>query len=296
MPDSPPSTAPGNPRGTMHIRLIIALLCLLGTLPQGAIAQDRPAVVELQTNLGTIAVELDYAKAPVTSDNFIRYVREGFYADTLFHRVIKDFVIQGGGFGRADGKQKATFSPITNEASNGLTNTIGTIAMARTSDPNSATSQFFINLVDNPGLDYSSSSRPGYAVFGKVIKGLSVVKAIGALPTFNEFPFSGGSTLVWIDAAYTNDSWHANVSDTRITIRGSGTVVSEPPGIDCGSACDIRQSKGSTLVLRTTPATGFVFSGWSGDCSGWRRSITIDTNKGNHNCTAQFSRVGASKQ
>jgi peptidyl-prolyl cis-trans isomerase A (cyclophilin A) len=280
----------------MRIRPLIALLCLLGTIPQGALAQDRPAVVELQTNLGTIALELDYAKAPVTSDNFIRYVRDDFYTDVLFHRVVKDFVIQGGGFARADGKQKATFAPIANEANNGLRNRTGTIAMARTIDPNSATSQFFINLTDNTELDYASSSSPGYAVFGKVIKGLPVVQAIGALPTFREFPFSGGSTLVWIEAVYTNDAWDANVSDTRITIRGSGSVVSEPPGIDCGTSCDIRQSKGATLVLKTTPATGFAFSGWSGDCSGWRRSITIDTTKGNHNCTAQFSRVGASKQ
>lgn len=280
----------------MRTRQITALFTCLFALAQGALAQDRPAVVELQTNLGTIAVELDYARAPVTGDNFIRYVREGFYEDTLFHRVVKDFVIQGGGFGRADGKQKATFPPISNEANNGLSNLTGTIAMARTSDPNSATSQFFINLVDNANLDYASSSRPGYAVFGKVIKGLSVVKAIGGLPTFNDLPFSGGSTLVWIDAVHTNDAWDANASDTRITVRGSGTVVSEPPGIDCGTACELRQSKGATLVLKTTPATGFAFAGWSGDCSGWRRAITIDTTKGNHNCTAQFARVGASKQ
>ena len=280
----------------MRIRSITALFTALTVLAAGAIAQDRPGVVELQTNLGTIAVELDYTRAPVTSDNFVRYVREGFYAGTLFHRVVKDFVIQGGGFGRADGKQKATFAPITNEANNGLSNRTGTIAMARTSDPNSATSQFFINLVDNTNLDYASSSRPGYAVFGKVIKGLSVVRAIGALPTFSELPFSNGATLVWIDAAYTNDAWDANVSDTRITVQGSGTVVSEPPGIDCGTGCELRQSKGAALVLKTTPASGFTFAGWSGDCSGWRRAITIDTTKGNHNCTAQFARTGASKQ
>jgi cyclophilin family peptidyl-prolyl cis-trans isomerase len=284
----------------MSSRSITALFATLMFAAAGALAQDRPAVVELQTNLGTIAVELDYANAPITADNFVTYVRNGFYQDTLIHRVVKDFVIQGGGFGRIDGRQKTTLAPIVNESNNGLSNLTGTIAMARTSAPNSATSQFFINLVDNLDLDYINSTNPGYAVFGRVVKGINVVKAIGVLPTFSQLPFSGGtglnSTLVWIDAVYANDDWDTSVSDTRIGIRGTGTVVSDPPGIDCGATCTFSQLQGPTFSIKAIPGKNSVFGGWRGDCTGGRRTITLDTTKGNHNCTAQFVREGAVRQ
>jgi len=140
------------------------------------------AVVEMQTNKGRIVIELDPAKAPKTVANFLGYVEAGFYNGTIFHRVIDGFMIQGGGFDEQM-VQKPTKEPIQNEAANGLSNKPMTIAMARTQDPNSATAQFFINLVDNARLDYVSPQNQGYAVFGKVIEGEDVVRAIGKSKT-----------------------------------------------------------------------------------------------------------------
>ena len=141
-------------------------------------------LVELKTNQGDIVVEVFADKAPKSADNFIQYVKDGFYNGTVFHRVIDGFMIQGGGFD-ADMKQKSTRAPIENEARNGLRNEVGTLAMARTADPHSASSQFFINLVANTALDYPSRDGWGYAVFGKVVKGLDVVETIAKLPTAN---------------------------------------------------------------------------------------------------------------
>ena len=141
-------------------------------------------MVELKTNQGDIVVEVFADKAPKSADNFIQYVKDGFYNDTVFHRVIDGFMIQGGGFD-AEMKQKSTRAPIENEAKNGLRNEVGTLAMARTADPHSASSQFFINLVANTALDYPSRDGWGYAVFGKVVKGLDVVQAIAKQPTAN---------------------------------------------------------------------------------------------------------------
>jgi peptidyl-prolyl cis-trans isomerase B (cyclophilin B) len=136
-------------------------------------------MVKLHTTLGTLTLELDAEKAPKTVENFLQYVRDGFYDGTIFHRVIDGFMIQGGGF--VPGMtQKPTRAPIENEASNGLKNETYTIAMARTSDPNSATAQFFINVKDNGFLNFSSPSPQGYgyAVFGKVIEGAEVIDTI----------------------------------------------------------------------------------------------------------------------
>ncbi|EPZ13756.1 peptidyl-prolyl cis-trans isomerase [Thauera terpenica 58Eu] len=141
-------------------------------------------MVELKTNQGDIVVEVFADKAPKSADNFIQYVKDGFYNRTVFHRVIDGFMIQGGGFD-ADMKQKSTRAPIENEARNGLRNEVGTLAMARTADPHSASSQFFINLVANTALDYPSRDGWGYAVFGKVVKGLEVVESIAKQPTAN---------------------------------------------------------------------------------------------------------------
>ena len=140
-------------------------------------------VVEMATSAGVIRLELYPEKAPVTVENFLTYVRDGFYDGTIFHRVVPGFVIQGGGF-TPDMTQKDTRPPIQNEADNGLKNDRGTICMARTPDPNSATSQFFINTKDNPALDFRDRSTRGwgYAVFGKVIQGMDVVDAIEKVP------------------------------------------------------------------------------------------------------------------
>jgi cyclophilin family peptidyl-prolyl cis-trans isomerase len=139
-------------------------------------------MVKLETTKGAIVIEVNEITAPVTSANFLRYVSEGFYEGTIFHRVIPGFMIQTGGF-TADMQQKATHEPIVNEAKNGLKNHRGTVAMARTNDPNSASSQFFINLVNNDYLNYSGPRNPGYAVFGKVVEGMDVVEKIAQVKT-----------------------------------------------------------------------------------------------------------------
>lgn len=161
--------------------MILAVLAL--ALPLDAGAKKNPRV-ELVTSLGTIQLELDAAKAPKTVQNFVDYVKAGFYDGTIFHRVIATFMIQGGGF---DVKQqkKATRAAIKNEADNGLKNDRGTIAMARTPDPHSATAQFFINVKDNDALNHRSKDDEGwgYCVFGRVTKGMDVVDKIKAVPT-----------------------------------------------------------------------------------------------------------------
>jgi len=141
-------------------------------------------MIVLKTNHGDITLELDFEKAPKTSENFMNYARDGFYNGTIFHRVIDGFMIQGGGF-EPGMTQKPTGSPIENEADNGLKNAMGTIAMARTMDPHSATAQFFINVADNEFLNHSAPTAQGwgYAVFGKVTSGMDVVDAIRKVPT-----------------------------------------------------------------------------------------------------------------
>jgi peptidyl-prolyl cis-trans isomerase A (cyclophilin A) len=188
-------------------KLRIALFTLSAALPALAFAQATPSgapakpaaapaapakpaasgacsIVKLTTSMGPITIALDQLKAPVSSENFAKYVKSGHYNGTIFHRVIGTFMIQGGGFTR-DMQQKPTEAPIRNEASNGLKNEPYTVAMARTNDPNSATSQFFINVVDNAMLNYMDDMKPGYAVFGKVIAGKETVDKIKAVPVGN---------------------------------------------------------------------------------------------------------------
>lgn len=147
---------------------------------------DTQSKVKLTTNLGEMIIQLNTEKAPLSSANFLRYVNEGFYNGTIFHRVIPDFMAQGGGFD-TNFNQKTVHAPINNEANNGLLNTRGTLAMARTNDPNSATGQFFINYKDNSFLNHTSqtSSGWGYAVFGEVIEGMDVADAIAKEATGN---------------------------------------------------------------------------------------------------------------
>lgn len=180
----------------LHLRFIGAALCaLLMLLTQTTVAfagtstaQAKPAAanpaptVLIKTSAGEIVVELDPAKAPKTVDNFLQYVKAGFYNGTVFHRVIRGFMIQGGGY-TPQGSEKSTRGPIEIESSNGLKNRRYAIAMARTADPNSATAQFFINTKDNRFLNYPGQDGFGYAVFGKVIKGSEVVDQIEAVDT-----------------------------------------------------------------------------------------------------------------
>jgi len=138
--------------------------------------------VVFQTSMGNFEVQVDRTKAPLTADNFIKYVKAGFYNGTVFHRVMPNFVVQGGGF-TSLGEEKVTRAPIKLESNNGLLNTAGTIAMARTNSPDSATSQFYINLVNNNDLNYKSASNPGYAVFGRVVSGMEVINKIAGVGT-----------------------------------------------------------------------------------------------------------------
>jgi peptidyl-prolyl cis-trans isomerase B (cyclophilin B) len=158
--------------------------CLILTFAAPTQAQDKAPRVIMETSHGNIVIELDPQAAPLTTANFIAYVENGFYDDTIFHRVIKGFMIQGGGLTR-DMRPKATQEAVVNEADNGLKNEVGTIAMARTQDPHSATAQFFINVADNTPLNHirKTSAGWGYCVFGRVIEGMDVVRAIETVTT-----------------------------------------------------------------------------------------------------------------
>jgi cyclophilin family peptidyl-prolyl cis-trans isomerase len=149
----------------------------------GGLAADPQ--VDLKTSAGTIRVELFASKAPKSVENFLQYVKDGHYDGTIFHRVIPGFMVQGGGMTK-DMAQKKTRAPVPIESKNGLKNEVGTLAMARTSDPNSATSQFFINVNNNGFLDYPGQDGHGYTVFGKVVSGMDVVNKIVAMPTGNQ--------------------------------------------------------------------------------------------------------------
>jgi cyclophilin family peptidyl-prolyl cis-trans isomerase len=202
--------------------ILTALLSLLlqapappSAAPAGAPTPTGPVVV-LETSLGTLRIALDKDKAPATVDNFLQYVRAGHYDGTVFHRVIPGFMIQGGGMD-ASMKERETRPPIRNEASNGLRNLRGTIAMARTNDPHSATAQFFINVKDNASLDYGMRGA-GYAVFGSVVEGMDVVDRIVAVPTATRPPHQNvPTTPVTINSARVEGEMGA----TR-TLRGTG--------------------------------------------------------------------------
>ncbi len=166
------------------LRTLFATLLTTLALSLSGAAQAQNPQVEMRTSMGVIVLELQPENAPETVKNFLQYVKDGFYNGTIFHRVIADFMIQGGGF-TPDMQQKKPRDPIKHEGGNGLRNQVGTIAMARTGEPNSATSQFFINVVDNQMLDFRGPGPQeiGYCVFGRVIKGLEVVNKIRNVDT-----------------------------------------------------------------------------------------------------------------
>ncbi len=179
--------------------LILGSLTIASSLSI-AHAADAPRVV-LKTSMGDIVLELNAEKAPKTVENFLQYVKSGHYSDTIFHRVIENFMIQGGGFDK-DMKQKPANARVENEAKNGLKNDAYTVAMARTSDPHSASAQFFINTKDNDFLNYPGQDGWGYTVFGKVVKGKEVVDKIKSVPT-------------------ANNGMHANVPTTPVVIHSA---------------------------------------------------------------------------
>lgn len=160
---------------------LLAGLCILPA-QAASTTKGKMNMVKLETNHGTITLQLDAEKAPITTQNFLDYVNSGFYSNVVFHRVIPNFMIQGGGF-EPGMKEKKTNDKIKNEAANGLKNDKYTIAMARTSDPHSASAQFFINTKNNSFLDYPGQDGWGYCVFGKVVEGMDVVDAIGKVKT-----------------------------------------------------------------------------------------------------------------
>jgi len=203
----------------MHLKTILLSVSLL--FGASALAMAGPKVL-LKTTQGDITIELDSEKAPESAKNFLAYVNEGFFNNTVFHRVMKDFMVQGGGFElKEDGsiEQKAVKAPIQNEAKNGLKNARGTVAMARTGDPHSATAQFFINHVDNSNLDYPSFDGWGYAVFGKVVSGLDVVDKIAGLETSTK-------TLKARSGDTTREAPMENVPVENVVIE-SATVLAE---------------------------------------------------------------------
>ena len=173
--------------------------------PQGCTVKgNAPMKVKLTTSMGPIVIELDKAKAPISTENFVKYVESGHYNGTIFHRVIPGFMIQGGGM-TPNMAQKPTRPPVPIESKNGLKNEPGTLAMARTSDPNSATAQFFINVKSNDFLNYPGQDGHGYTVFGKVVGGMDVVSKIVGMPTGNQ-------------------GMHQNVPQTPIVIESASVV------------------------------------------------------------------------
>jgi cyclophilin family peptidyl-prolyl cis-trans isomerase len=181
-------------KSPMRISVLAGLL-LTGQLLGGACyAAEQTTQVRVTTNLGPFVIEVFNDRAPLTSANFLRYVHEGFYSNTLFHRVVANFVIQGGGHDATTLQLKPTHDPVFNESGNGLQNKRGTVGMARGGPPHSGNAQFYINLVDNPDLD-PVPTRWGYAVFGRVVQGMDVIEHIGETPTGAMGPFKSDSPL-----------------------------------------------------------------------------------------------------
>lgn len=169
----------------MKLRVLLCFVAF-GLLGASAHAQEV-SLVRVHTNLGSFLIQLEPQRAPLTVANFLEYVRAGHYEGTIFHRVVGNFVVQGGGYDQ-ELNEKPTREPVPNESGNGMSNARGTVGLARTGEPHSGTSQFYVNLVDNPALD-PQPSRWGYAVFGRVIEGMTVIDQIGAVATGEKGPF-----------------------------------------------------------------------------------------------------------
>lgn len=281
-----------------------------------ATTTTQPSIAEIQTSVGTVTIQLNLDKAPISSKNFLDYATSGFYKNTFIHRSVKDFVIQGGGMDAKTMQFKEPKAPIVSEANNGLSNLKGTVAMARTSDPNSATSQFYFNLKDNSVLDKDApvddkgTKSAGYAVFGNVIAGLDIVEKIGGYTTIQTgysegVPFSEVTDCgfnfclkkIIIENIYTSDVIDSTNSITRVTVNGTGgRIVSQPTGISCiltSKFCSLKKPFGTAVTLNVKPSKGYEFKGWTGDCSGNNAALTLDTKSKNNNCTATFSKIGA---
>jgi len=181
-------------KSPMRISLLAGLLLTWQMLGGACYAAEQTTQVRVTTNLGQFVIEVFNDRAPLTSANFLRYVHEGFYSNTLLHRVVANFVIQGGGHDATTLQLKPTHDPVFNESGNGLQNKRGTVGMARGGPPHSGNAQFYVNLVDNPDLD-PVSTRWGYAVFGHIVQGMDVIEHIGETPTGAAGPFKSDSPL-----------------------------------------------------------------------------------------------------
>lgn len=278
------------------------LLSLMGL--NSAIAGTASPVtsyVDLATSSDTITVGLYGSNTPITVKNFLAYVNANLYSGTIIHRSDHGFVIQGGWL-NIYGQPITRFPPIPDEAgSSKLSNIEGTIAMARTNDPHSATSQFFFNLANNASqLDYGSQNAPdGYAVFGAVAQGSSVMSAIGNLTPFNlsslPFPVTPDGQMVIVQGAFAYSVDAAATPGLRILFAGtgSGTVKSAPGGICKKGPCSYPVKAGQKVNLTATADSGSYFTGWSGDCWGGNRTLNIKTSTGfpsSTNCIATFTR------
>jgi peptidyl-prolyl cis-trans isomerase A (cyclophilin A) len=183
------------PRNWLRNRLASALLVVAGLLVHSSVpAADQATQVRVSTNMGDFVVEVMPDRAPLTVANFLRYVKEGYYSGTLIHRVVANFVIQGGGHAASDLKLKAVHDPVNNESGSGLQNKRGTVGLARGESAHSGNAQFYVNLVDNPDLD-PLPTRWGYAVFGRVVQGMEVVDRIGVTPTGASGPFKSDTPI-----------------------------------------------------------------------------------------------------
>jgi cyclophilin family peptidyl-prolyl cis-trans isomerase len=291
-----------------------------------------PSIIEMQTNVGTITMQLDWNNAPKSSENFLNYTNKGFYKNTIFHNIVKNGggYIQGGVIDAQTSQPKTTLDkkplvPIINESSQLTKNIAGTVAMTHSSDTsNSTTSQFFFNVTDNAGFD-KSSTNSGNAVFAKIISGMNVLNNIIEYKTtplfqnlntpyispFVDCGFSFCLKKVIIENMYTSEVVDNINSITRVTVNGTGgSLTSSPAGINCKSTmkagsktCVLRQSLDTPVTLKATTSKGYEFRGWSGDCQGLGTpltlitSITDTTTKAttpkNNNCTAAFAKIGS---
>ena len=260
-------------------------------------AASVTSYVDLVTHLGTITVGLYQTEAPITTQNFLAYVNNGQYAGTIIHRLQPNFVFQGGWLD-VYGRPIATFPPIANEAGiNKLSNVAGTIAMARTADPGSATSQFFFNLADNASqLDFGTANAPaGYAVFGRVMAGDPTVQAIAGLTPFSSsslpFPVIPGGEMVRVQGAYAYPLAVGAVPHLRVIITGPGSVRGQPGGTCQTDVCSWVVKAGKSVKLKAIPARGSVFVGWAGDCVGGDRQTVLALRPAevvSKSCIAQF--------
>lgn len=254
--------------------------------------------VDLVTNKGTMTVGLYGNAAPLTTANFLRYANAGLYNGTIIHRLLPDFVFQGG-YINVFGQPVATYAPIANEAgTSGLSNVQWTVAMARDADPNSATSQFFFNLVDNSALlDFGSQNAPaGYAVFGYTVAGQSVVQKVGSQTPFNAqglpFPVTPAGQMITMQGTFPYSLAEAATPRLRVILAGSGGVVRAQPGGICRQGnCSFKVKAGNKINLTATAAVGHYFAGWSGDCVGGDRNIRVIASSetpSSTNCVAVF--------